>query len=154
MEIKDLYESPPRRNYDNQELIEPETLEEHFDSIKKAYEQAGLSPADSSKLCPGLVSNDDRFQIELWMTGEGEILGSRFLLCNTDETLVNEGDIMMWNNRFEMGSGRSISPPERTIHDYHIPARSVRALSEFINEQAASGNFQPVERKSLLSLPQ
>src|SRR5438067_528838 len=98
MKLRELYTYTPNRR-ERQEALDEKLLKEHFESVKKAYAQAGLDITNLHE-CPGITTEEGKFQIELSATPQGEILGSHFLAHNPDKTWIKEGDIFMWNGSF------------------------------------------------------
>jgi hypothetical protein len=152
MGTNEQYESGPIRT-DESLYIDEKVLNDHFDFIKRAYEQAGLEPITSGSICPGFTTNGDEFQISLRQTIRGEILGSHFLFCSSNEDNVTEGDILISDGVCVTTEGRSITPESRFITEYSLNTGTFLNLNAVIEENLAAKHFKAVAWKTRLPLP-
>lgn len=153
MGIEKLFRTEVSRGEQTQ--LSEELLDDHFNAIKRAYDQAGLDPnAFPKPESPGVVTDAGQFQVRLMQTPEGEILGASSLAMDSEEKHINETDIFMWDGQFDRSSGRLITPDRHSLMDYRLNADGLQAITEFIEDSLAAGDFVAVEAQSKTSLPQ
>lgn len=128
----------------------PPALKKLIHAINGAYDQAGISRAERSVLCPGMSTDEGEFQITGAQTSSVDGREIHVLAVSPDSENILEGDMISRLGLVEV-SFQAVDPEHLAARNIGVTRKSWENLTSFIMEKSQAGLFEPAEKRRIIT---